>query len=204
VNKRSNFSFLAIRIGLVGALVLAQSVFPAGSDEIAPACGRVVDEFLRSPTEALARSLNDTDSDGCWLTVSGSSALLDSLLTHVARGSTPAAHYLASHVRQLDGGNLEDSLRALGEFSERRMEVFFELEAKGLLSRNSLLGALTMLPIELADNPEAELSAMEARRAEVDRVDSADPRIRAEALQTIDSFIAEIKRARALAPAPAP
>lgn len=159
-------------------------------------CSRLLTEFLRAPTEGLLKSLNETAGDGCWSTAEMSNERLQSLLTQVTDGSTPAAKYLVRHVLgQLDGGNLEDSFVALGNFSDQHMEALLDLAAEGGVSRAELKRALTMLPPELSDEPSAQLRKMKARRGAVERVGrKALSSYRSEALGAIDGFIAEIER----------
>jgi hypothetical protein len=82
------------------------------------------------------------------------------------------------------------------------MEAFLDLAARGSLSHAELRGALTMLPLAMADNPSEQLLMMERRRGEVQRMGSATSRsYREEALAAIDEFITEIKRSMAERPA---
>lgn len=85
-------------------------------------------------------------------------------------GNRWAAQYLAKHLNQLDGGNLEDALRALGEFANLDMELFLRFANEGLLSRRELTDAVTVLPVSLSDSPQAQLKLLSARKSKVSRI----------------------------------
>ena len=94
----------------------------------------------------------------------------------------------------LDGGNLEDALVALGQFSEHNMQRFLSFANKGILSDHALRDALTMLPLSLTDDPQAQLRALSLRRRHAMSVNRNDlQQQRAEALKAIDDFAAEVR-----------
>jgi len=100
-------------------------------------------------------------------------------------------------VKALDGGNLEDSLVALGKFSDVDMENFLLFSQKGFISTQELDNALTMLPLSMSDDQAAQLSAMEIRAKNVEnvtRMDLSEQKVLA--LKAIERFIAEIKAAK--------
>jgi hypothetical protein len=67
----------------------------------------------------------------------------------------------------------------------------------GLLSERKLSDALTMLPLSLSDNPDAQLKAMNQRRSEVVGVTRKDlTQQRRQALAAIDGFVSEIRSNR--------
>ena len=80
-------------------------------------CHNAVDAFISLPTENTLAALARLDEDGCWSVVGPSNPTQDRLNHWVERGNQWAAQYLAKHLKQLDGGNLEDALIALGQFS---------------------------------------------------------------------------------------
>ena len=138
----------------------------------------------------------NSSNDDCWRTVSRSNEKFDSLLKLVSGGNTPAAKYLAPHVKALDGGNLEDALIALGEFSDKNMEQFLDLARQGSLNEHELTSAITMLSSTYTDQLEAQLAEMNKRRALLEQVSTPELRkYRDVALPEVDSFIGEIQRA---------
>jgi hypothetical protein len=111
-----------------------------------------------------------------------------------ATGNRWAAQYSAGHLKHLDGGNLEDALRALGQFSDHDMEDLLTFANKGLLSKHELADALTMLPLTLTDNRRAQLNSLEARRHRVLGVTQTDlQEQRAQALTAISESLSEIR-----------
>jgi hypothetical protein len=163
-----------------------------GSGQTAPSeCQLPVRRFLKVPDE---RGLAAVDQSGCWHVISSSSGNLNRLNELVAAGSRWAAEYSAQHLKELDGGDLEDALRALGQFSDHDMEDLLTFANRGLLSKHELADVLTMLPLTLTDRPPAQLSYLQARRHRVLRVNRADlQEQRAHALVAIDQFLAEIR-----------
>lgn len=159
----------------------------------APSCQDAVTAFLALPSkDALAR-LSGPDK-ACWTALTSSDANLNRLDHWVAKGNRWAAEYLAIHLKQLDGGELEDALIALGEFSEQDMEQVLLFAKSGLLSKHELSDALTMLPLSLSDNSRAQLDSLERRRSRVLRITRKDlSEQRGQALSAIDDFASEIK-----------
>jgi hypothetical protein len=112
----------------------------------------------------------------------------------VEQGNDWSAQYLVKHLRALDGGNLEDSLIALGLFSDHHMERLLIFAKKGQLSKQELSDTLTMLPLSLSDNPAGQLDYLKARRNRVMRVTRKNlSEQKAQALSTIDNFESEIR-----------
>jgi hypothetical protein len=108
--------------------------------------------------------------------------------------ATTSSQYLAKHLKQLDGGNLEDALVALGQFSDHDMERLLFFAKSGLLSKHELSDALTMLPLSLSDNPRAQLDSLGRRRSNIMRITQKDlSEQRAQALSAIDEFASEIR-----------
>lgn len=157
-------------------------------------CQETVSNFLSAPTEPNLIALSQLNENNCWTTIQSSNAHLNKLNHLVKTGNRWAAQYLASHLKKLDGGNLEDSLRALGQFSDHDIERLLHFANEGLLSKWELSHALTMLPLALTDHPSAQLALLKARRSRVLRV--KDPTLaeqRSLALRAIDRFASEIK-----------
>ncbi len=104
-----------------------------------------VKAFLASPDRSTVAGLSGSNEAGCWAVIDSSNSNLGRLTHWVKQGSQSAAAYLAKHLKQLDGGNLEDALVALGDFSDHNMEEFLILARKGLLSGSELSDALTRI-----------------------------------------------------------
>jgi hypothetical protein len=102
--------------------------------------------FLALPTDQTLTALSGFDQAACWSTIGSSNTGISQLNHWVEQGNRWAAQYLAKHMKQLDGGNLEDARIAVGQFSDRDMEHLLLFAKKGLLSKRELADALTMLP----------------------------------------------------------
>lgn len=189
-----------VRIALLGLMCLmfptlgASSTSPSGVIESHTRCAELVDKFLAAPDSAKLFLIEGSDREACWQSLRVSDERMQSLLRLVAGGNESSARFLARHLSQLDGGDLEDSLIAIGQFSDLHMETFLNLVAPNLLSVEDLKSALTMLPLDVADEPATQLAMMKARRNKVATLDqvtlTAQKKV---ALCAIDTFIAEIE-----------
>jgi len=160
-------------------------------------CHEAVDAFLSLPTENTLTGLARLDEDGCWSVVGSSNSTQDQLNQWAERGNRWVAEYLAKHLKQLDGGNLEDALVALGQFSDHDMESLLSFSKEGLLSKRELADALTMLPLSVSDDPHAQLELLSARKNKVmcvTRQDLSDQKT--QALSAINDFASEIQNVR--------
>ena len=123
-----------------------------------------------------------------------SSAPSQSLDRRVEAGDRQAAFCLARSLDSLDGGELEDSLVALGQFGDRRPVELLSLAHRGTLSRHSLAEAVGALPLSLTDNMHGQLQALKLRQARYRRI--AQPQLAGErrlVLQSIESALTEIR-----------
>ena len=178
---------------LVLSIILGGSSRASAPTTTSP-CARQVEAFLTLPTKSTLDKLIESDQTTCWALFESSDASLDKLKHHVEHGNRWAAEYLSEHLKQLDGGNLEDALVALGQFSNHDMERFLWFAKTGLLSRWQFCQALTMLPLSLSDHPKAQLASLKRRRTNLARVTLPElSRQKTEGLSAIDSFEAEIK-----------
>lgn len=156
-------------------------------------CDHRIADFLNQPDDS-TRAMLDHGAGDCWAKIQDSNEKMDALDALVSNGKRSAAAYLAPHLRQLDGGNLEDALIALGVFAESNMEGFLDLENRGQLTSSEASDSLTMLPLSLSDEPRAQLVTMRRRRAAVMGVSRTDlAKVKAQAMSAIDKFIAQIK-----------
>lgn len=158
-----------------------------------PSCPAVVTRFLQAPTDASVGGIRNV-SDRCWsaLTIDDYQRL-DRL---VETGNERAALLLAPHVRQLDGGELEDALRALGQFASHHMRDFVE-SVSASLTDYEFTDALTMLPLDLDDDLDAQLEEMRARRASLNSIAAPQSLDRRRAgIAEIDKCISEMERAK--------
>ena len=95
---------------------------------------------------------------------------VEALAQKVEEGDGQAAHCLASRLKQLDGGLAEDATRALGQYGDRNPVHFLRLFDEGVLSERQLANAVSMLPLSLVDDFQAQFKALEARRKRFQKV----------------------------------
>jgi hypothetical protein len=172
-------------------ILIIASVFVLGLQANASVCLDDVKSFLDSPTKQYFDALQQKN---CASELVASNADLNRLNNLVRHGNRWSAEIAARNLRQLDGGNLEDTLIALGEFSEKDMERLLLFSKEGLLSRRDLSNALTMLPLSVSDQPDAQLTAVRARRKKVlavSRKELSEQKV--QAVKALDEFVAEIR-----------
>lgn len=150
--------------------------------------------FLATPEKRTLIALSEASDTECWSVIEQSNSNLNQLMHWVEQGNDWSAQYLVENLRALDGGNLEDSLIALGLFSDHHTERLLIFAKKGQLSKQELSDALTMLPLSLSDNPAGQLDYLKARRHRVMRVTRKNlSEQKALALSAIDDFESEIR-----------
>ena|SRR5438270_3321352 len=155
-------------------------------------CQKSVHVFLAHPSQG---GLQRVSHGECWAIVASSNSLLSKLDDWTKSGNQWAAEYLSEHLNNLDGGNLEDALEAMGGFSEHDMVRLLSFELEGKLSSWELDDALTMLPLSLSDNPSAQLRLLKRRRQKLASLTNKELlQQKVHALAAIDTFIAEVKR----------
>lgn len=182
------FGFVVVLMTFV-----SQSIQASGAASLS--CEKAAGVFLDHPTKHTFATLIEVDEEQCWIAIGSSNLSLQRLTHSVAKGNRWAAEYLAKNLRNLDGGNLEDSLVALGQFSDHNMERFLLFASKEQVSEHEFTDALTMLPLSLSDNSYAQLKVLKARRSMVIRVSRKDILVQKEvALRAIDDFMSEIKK----------
>ncbi len=171
-------------------LCVVQSGAQAAIQPAGPSCAAAVQTFLDFPSE---QTLIPLKNETCWEKIGGFDPNLDRLEHSAGQGNRWSALYLARHLPQLDGGNLEDALVALGEFSDHDMERLLVFANEGNLSGYELKGALTMLGDSLVDDFPAQLRFLRRRRSKLLRVHRTElSKQRAEGIAAIDGSISEI------------
>lgn len=181
------------RLIVAFVLVMTSSLQNARADD-SSGCAKSAKEFLRRPDRTSFAGLGPRHGAECWSTIGATNDSLNALLGSVASGNEWSARYLVGNLDKLDGGNLEDAYIALGLLAERHVEVMFHFNQIGLLSRQDLASALTMLPWDLADDEQGQLRRMVLRRSEIARV--RERRFEQEkvfSLRVVDDVIAGIK-----------
>lgn len=136
--------------------------------------------------------------DACWLHVRQRPGLVRAMVLQVETGDLTIAHLLARRVRDLDGGELEDALRAYGTLSSQHAGELLALVHSGAITTVEFTNAITMLPLSLSDDFDAQLRELELRKAAMRNIEEpAFQRYIADAVREIDTFVSEINAARA-------
>jgi LmbE family N-acetylglucosaminyl deacetylase len=186
---RKQIARLVIVFSIVASLDLHLS-----ANTTAPDCKQAVTMFLALPEKRTFTALSELGEVPCWAIIGATNPNLNRLNRWVEQGNPWAAQYLAEQLKRLDGGNLEDALVALGQFSDYDMERLLAFANKSLLSKHELSDALTMLPLSLSDDTHAQLVLLKGRRNKVVHVTRKDLfKERSKALVPIDGFISEIR-----------
>jgi hypothetical protein len=157
-------------------------------------CHSAIAHFLRVPSSTSFAAINPAADNKCsYFTVEQ----LQGLDKLAASGDRYAAQLLASQIRTLDGGELEDALRSLGEFGSRHMQEFIGPAVAGAMTDRNLADALTMLPLDLEDNFDAQLAELRKRRSALEGLADKGAQQRGKAaIASLDKFIGEVERAQ--------
>jgi hypothetical protein len=178
---------------LLSALVSVSSLWASDASATSP-CQEAISPFLNMPAERTAAAVSGPNKASCWAAIESSNTSFDRLVHWVEQGNRWAAQYLAKHLTQLDGGNLEDALVALGQFSEHDIERLLVFAKSGLLSKHELSDAMRMLPLSLSDEPRAQLKRLSTRREKVRSVARKDlSEQKVQALTALDESASEIR-----------
>ncbi|MFA6011949.1 MAG: hypothetical protein WC799_18295 [Desulfobacteraceae bacterium] len=162
-------------------------------------CHEAVITFLTHPTKRTLAALSVTKDNDCWnITVrtqenESFNKYFKKLIELVGNGNRWAAVYLIEHLKNLDGGDLEDSYIALGKFSDHEFEYLLLFVKNKQLHIDQLTDALTMLPLSVSDNPQAQLTILYSRIKEAIRVTRKDlMKEKIHALKAMNDFKTEI------------
>lgn len=191
---RGYFSFLRCALGLLVTLIIISTLGTIKTMASTPSgCQRESAAFLETPSKHAFLAL-EKNGHTCWTIIGLSNENLNKLNRLVGSGDRWAAEYLVKHLRTLDGGNLEDSLIALGRFSEHDMRRLLIFANKKQISQREFMDALVMLPLPLSDNPNAQLASLTTRKDKVLLVTQSDlSEQKILALKTINDFSSEIR-----------
>jgi len=185
------FMLLIYLLGIPSMWPYAVESGPAAVQVVDSSCAAAVETFLGSPSE---QTLIPLKNETCWEKIGGFDPNLDRVEHSAGQGNRWSALYLARHLRQLDGGNLEDALAALGEFSDHDMERLLVFAKDGVLSKYELEETLIMLPTSLSDDSHAQLRFLRQRRSRLLRVHRKElSKQRAEGIASIDVLISKIQ-----------
>ena len=192
---------MTMRGMLPGVVIVLSAVLGAGVPLHAIGasvdCREKAKAFLSTPNDRTLRAVSGVVAEACWTVIFSSEAKRGRLIHSVERGNRWAAQYLADHLSNLDGGELEDSLIALGQFADRHPERLLVFVKEGHLADYNLKSAMIMFPLSLGESPGAQLDALKARRQRIKGVTRADlAQQKLIALQAIDADVKEMQLIR--------
>lgn len=182
-----------LALGFLGsALAYGETSEGGGSEDWL--CQAAIAQFLRAPSGATFAVMDRGAGEECSKLTIEQLQDLDRLASN---GNRYAAQILSSQIRHLDGGELEDALRSLGEFASAHMREFMAPAVADALTDQDVADALTMLPLDLEGNVCGQLGELNKRRSALEDLTEPIARQRGKAaIAAIDSFIGEIKRAQ--------
>jgi hypothetical protein len=136
-----------------------------------PDCRAISDSFIVSPNEEGRLLL---EQGQCWHQFEYGSTYFAKLKQRVQGGDTSAAILVAEHLHATDGAELEDWLVALGQFSDRKPEVFLDFAKTGRVTTRTLTNAVKILPLDTSDDLPRQLTLLRARATKLRAVSRQD------------------------------
>lgn len=150
-------------MSVIGQIAVAQSL----TDEWAA--------FLRTRnTESyhvLAQGLYSCQASQCLQDAAPSSVVLNKLLTLVQQGDPMAVDLTFLSIRLLDGGNLEDAMRALSALTGSNPKLFLKQIKKQSMSDRQIKRLLHMLPLDSVDDIDKKKLILDQRIRALSAVD---------------------------------
>ena len=154
-------------------------------------CSREVQHFAARPNELNYATLINPATreirDECWSEINHertwtkggrlkyvSKDVLEKVLGKVSSANKWAALVIASNLRKLDGGDLEDSLIALGASINKSPSLLLSLFRDGVINKIELESCCKSTPLDLPENARAHLSYLEKRKRSVSSVKNAN------------------------------
>ena len=173
-------------------------------------CSRQVLHFAARPNELSYADLVNPSTrvlrEECWKEINleqtwtkggrqyVSKNVLEKVLGKVSNANKWAAVVIASNLRKLDGGDLEDSLVALGVTINKTPSLLLSFYRDGVINKIELESCCRSTPLDLPENARAHLSYLQKRKRSVSSVKTASLQIaRSMALIYIEEAIQEVR-----------
>jgi hypothetical protein len=189
-------------------LIVSAASFFAGTAN--PKCLSDALGFASRPNQDNYNALKDPKTEAvreeCWDQINrekiwprnhpiySSQPLLDKVLKKASNGNKWAALFVATNLRRLDGGNLEDALVALGVSMNKNPTVVLRLCRDGVIGQITLKNCVSSYPLELSDNQRGTLSYLDRRRKRILSVEARDLEdVKRAALTYLDESIRHIQ-----------
>lgn len=165
---------------------------------VADDCQTVVANFLRQPSRMSYAALHDkqTGADGtCWAELKKDVDNLEKLYAYASRGDKWAIKTLIRHTGDLDGGNLEDAYRSLGESLDIKPAILLVEFKEHRMTENQFKQAVAMLPLTLTDDDRGKIAALKQRNKKIHSVKDASLKDqKALAVEIIEHRIARLTK----------
>jgi hypothetical protein len=195
---------LVATLALAIFAVVAPSLCESGPVSDAPRtdklCPQAIAVFLTAPTANNLSAIKRESPDECRSNLSDEQ--LQSLDKLIVDGNPFAANFWQSTCGNWMAVNLRMPLRSSGQFSSNHMREFMTLAATGALTEREVADALKMLPLDLDENFDAQLSELHTRRTAIENLHDAKLReLGKMSIEAINASIAEVDHARAAAEA---
>jgi hypothetical protein len=160
-------------------------------------CQKDVTLFLIEPSykNYLELNKNNSTKDGnaCWIELKRDIHNLAKLYKHAKQGNKWAIKILIQHMRELDGGELEDAYRALGESIDTAPKILLQEFCDGRMTEDQFTQAVEMLSLSFVDDKKGTLLALKTRKRKILSIkEAALKRQKQMAIKVIDSRIKEI------------
>lgn len=143
----------------------------AFNESCAGDCKHNVALFLSNPSYENYLELYKDEStianDPCWSNIKKDTHNLIRLYNYTKQGNEWAIKILIKHTSDLDGGELEDAYRALGESLDIKPIILLLELKEQRMTENQFTQAVEMLPLSYVDDKKGTLSALEARKNKI-------------------------------------
>lgn len=143
----------------------------AFNESCAGDCKHKVALFLSNPSYKNYIELYNNEStkasDSCWSNIKQDAHNLTRLYNYTKQGNEWVIKILIKHTSDLDGGELEDAYRALGESLDIKPIILLLEFKEQRMTENQFTQAVAMLPLSFVDDKKGTLSALEARKKKI-------------------------------------
>jgi hypothetical protein len=162
----NNPTFALRRIILSGCILIF--VF---TEALAGDCEHKVASFLSNPIQQhyvdLIKYESTEKDDICWRELKQHLGNLKRLYEYSKQGNKWASMILIKHTSDLDGGELEDAHRALGESLDIKPTILLRELKDKRMTENEFVQIVIMLPLSFVDDKKGSLSALKYRKRKI-------------------------------------
>ena len=135
-------------------------------------CEIEMTRFIQHPNSEALNAIKKVESwdSKCWLEINANKSKRKLLSKHVQNGNKVAISFVAESLPNLDGGELEDALRMLGESLTSHPSLLLRMTNNQVLTQTNLEDSVTMLPLRFVDRPKATRSELKFRLKKIREV----------------------------------